>query len=919
MMKHVRLLQDLYKILINILITLSFVFSVLMGTVVFSYNMYKEETIDKINAYCESIIKDLELPIQLTEDTKIYDGNNNLIAEVGGNKTNNITYKELSPKIIQTYVAIEDKDFFNHNGISPKAIVRATIALIKNDGEITQGGSTTTQQVIKNNILNTETNKFRRKVLEIFLAPKLEDKLTKEEIITAYCNTNYYGNGQYGIEAASQYYFGKSVNDTTLDYDEIAVLVALSNSPTRYNPKNNLEECVEKRNSILDKLLEQGILTGEQHKTLINKETKFEYNKKISHLEYYPTSLAIHNATEILMKKQGFEFNYKFITKEEYTKYYEEYNQLYSQISDDIRDGGYIIETSLNTPKQKIVQDAVDNALINEKELTKEGKYNYQSSVTLINNETNMIEAVVGGRGLDEFNRAYQGARQPGSTIKPILYATAFETGNYYPSLVMDDSLKENIKDYPRNADRIFRGSMNLREAIARSVNSIPFDIGLQLGSSNFLNKLDQLQFSDLSWQDFGNNSLAIGGFTYGVTTNDMAKTYNSFTNEGNIKEENYIISIKTQDNEVLYTNDNKYIPVFTPDVSYMVLDMMKEPLNTSYGTAIGFKIPEQIQSGKTGTTNGNKDSWYIGLTDYYTLALWSGYDYPKTIKNTTKYPQAIYKNVFNTLHKELKPRDFKKPETIEEHYINSKGTISSYNTGRKDIFSGEILNKARKEEREKIIKKQAEKLETLKLDIKNFANTEVKSYDEYVQAKQEYEKYKVDLNNMTELHQELKSQNEVTEIDKLKTTLEDIFNHIEDISEPFIQEHEKFLKEQELNKINIELSNSLSSYEDYYKNKNRLDEIFENKTYDDISNIYLDIYNYYKELEDSQEDVITETFTEQVLTLEEDEIGEVTTSLETFSETLSEESTEGDSDLNYITSLEATNDSTLQGSTILP
>ncbi len=919
MMKQVKLLHTLYKIFINIIITISFVTSIIIGTVIFSYDMYKEKTIDKIIAHSEELVSNLDLPIQLTEDTKIYDGNNNLIAEVGGNKTNNITYKELSPKIIETYTAIEDKDFFYHNGINPKSIIRAFIALIKNDGEITQGGSTITQQVIKNNILNTETNKFRRKVLEIFVAPKLEDKLTKEEIITTYCNTNYYGNGQYGIEAASQYYFGKSVSDEALDYDEIAVLVALSNSPNRYNPKKNLEDCIQKRNSILGQLKKQGILTDEQYNNFINKETKFEYNKKISHLEYYPTSLAIHNSSEILMKKQGFEFKHKFISKEEYKKYYEEYRQLYNQISNDIRDGGYIIETSLNTSKQKIVQDAVDEAFANEKELTKEGKFSYQSSVTLINNETNMIEAVVGGRGLDEFNRSYQGERQPGSTIKPILYATAFETGNYYPSLVMEDSLKENIKDYPRNADRIFRGSMNLREAIARSVNSIPFDIGLQLGNSTFLNKLGQLQFNNLSWQDFGNNSLSIGGFTYGVTTNDMAKTYNSFTNEGNIKEENYIVSIKTQEDEVLYTNDNKYAQVFTPDTSYMILDMMKEPLNTPYGTARGFKIPNQIQSGKTGTTNGNKDSWYIGLTDYYTLALWSGHDYPKTINNTTKYPQAIYKKVFTTLHKDLKPRDFNKPETIEEHYIDGRGGIVNYSTDKKDIFSGMILNKARQEEKDRLIQEQKAKLQLLRTNIEGFSNVEINNYEQYIEASQKYQEFKSDLNKLSDLQEELKLKDDVTEIDNLLDTLESIYNRIKDVSKPFIEEHEKALKEQELNKISVELSNLLSSYEDYFTNKNRLKDIFENERYDEISSTYIDLYNHYIELDNLENSTATETFSEQMELLEENESTSEIYEAENESINTSEITQEGDIEVENTTEEVTTYDDIEQGSTTLP
>lgn len=610
-------------------------------------------------------------------DTVILDKDFNKHFEVhtGNYKYNPIN--EINPLIPKFYTIIEDEDFYNHTGIDFPAIMRSFLSLIKNDGEIIQGGSTITQQVLKNNIIPRDYNIYKRKVIEIFLSPKFEKLYSKDDIMEFYLNSTYYGNGVYGINNASLYYFNKYTSQ--LNISEIAMLVGMSNAPSKYNPKANEELAIQKRNLVLDKLFNKNVITQEEYAEAVNFKPTYTFHKEAKTIETYPTSYAIHTATEIIMEQKGFEFKYIFNSKQEEQTYQQSYDELYYEIADSIRSGGYVIYTTLDSNLQNLLQQEFNKQVSKTKEL--------QGSATLVNNQTNTICAIVGGRGDTEFNRAYQSFRQSGSAIKPLIYAMAMSTRKYTPDSLYYDK-PPTKKGEPKNWDNKYIGKTTFRNAIAKSINSIPYNLLKEQGIGKALDLFSELQFSKLSHLDTHNLSLAIGGFTYGVSSEELTRAYSTIINNGYYKPNQFIFKITDDKGTEIYKSQSYQYPVLDEDIAYLTLDLLKEPLYASNGTGRGYKIPNQHQVGKTGTTNNNKDEWFIGATPYYTLGVYIGYDMPRTIKNTTNAGN-IYKSFMTQIHKNKPVIDFTIPSTID--IVNDK-PISVPNTNLRK--KNEFLNK---------------------------------------------------------------------------------------------------------------------------------------------------------------------------------------------------------------------------------
>ena len=696
----------------------------------------------------------------LAEDTEIFDKDDNKIGEINVTNFKYAKINNISTYIQNGYIAVEDTNFKTHNGIDYKAILRAGVALIKNKGEVTQGGSTITQQVLKNNVIGTDIDKWERKLIEFFLAPEFEKMFTKSEIMEFYCNSNYYANGCYGVETASQYYFGKSAKDISLS--EAAVLVGISNNPSAYNPETNYEASIEKRDFVLSRMYEEGYISLSEYNSAKSEEIALVLEKDERIKESYLVSYAIHCATLELMKQDNFEFKYIFTSKEDYDEYNEKYNEAYSVISNNIRYGGYDIYTTFDTEKQSELQKIVDNTLSEFTEKAEDGRYTMQGSATLVDNSTGNIVAIVGGRGTeDEFNRAYQGYRQPGSSIKPlVVYGPAFDTGEYYPSLEMNDTY---IEDGPKNATGRYRGYTSLREAIARSINTIPWTILQEIGPSTGARYLGSMKFSNLSYQDTYNGSLAVGGFTYGVTTSEMAKAYATLVNNGVYTDNNCLRRIVYKGEDEVYNNRNtKEIQIYNQDTAYMLLDCLKDVIYESYGTGTAMQVDGQIVAGKTGTTNDNKDAWFCGVTDYYSLAVWCGYDIPREIPNigAGTYPGKIFVDMMTYLHQGLPEKDFEKPDTIIEKHVDNKGYPTDKNTSNTDLFSGYLeelrLEEERKQaelerqqEEEAALKAEEEKIETIKSKIADFGTYSIKSMNDLDNYDYTYSTIKKEINTI--------------------------------------------------------------------------------------------------------------------------------------------------------------------------
>lgn len=597
-------------------------------------------------------------------DTIIYDTTGN---ELGRISIGNFEYKsiqEINPKLVNAYIAVEDKRFKQHLGIDFLATSRAVVSLLKHRGKITQGGSSITQQVIKNMLLTNERS-YKRKLTELLLAPYIDARLGKDKIMELYCNTNYYANNCYGVESASKFYFNKS--NTELSDDEIAMIVGLSNSPNNYDPIKHKDVAIEKRNKVLLTMKEQNLISNDEYQTCIAKDLAIYGQKQNKTKETYATTYAIRSATIAMMNENNFPFKYTFKSKDEYDTYKASYKETYNQIYNELRSGGYNITISLDNNIQPKVQDILDRNLASFDEIDPQtNKPTFQGAVVVINNSTHQINAIIGGRGDDEFNRAYLSVRQPGSTIKPLLdYAPAIDTGKYQENSIVDDHFEEGK---PKNSGNKYYGDITIKDALPRSLNTVAYSLLNSIGIDVGISYLDKLQFKNLSYIDSNSMSMALGGFTYGATVIDMATAYETLANNGTYNQSQYVTSIK-KDNVELITKQQTPVKVYDDNTAYIITDMLKDTIAKPYGTGYRLDVPNQIVAGKTGTTNDNKDGWFVGYSKYYTVAVWTGYDNPRPMPGVygKTYSGKIWQEIMTMLHENLPTVDFDKPNNIEE------------------------------------------------------------------------------------------------------------------------------------------------------------------------------------------------------------------------------------------------------------
>lgn len=698
----------------------------------------REEVFDKLVHLSED-------DFVMKEDTVVYDSKGKQVGSVNAGSYKYVKINDVSPYIYEGYIAVEDKRFKTHGGVDLVATMRAGVSLLKHNMEITQGGSTITQQVIKNNLL-TQNKSYTRKIAEILLAPTIESKFTKAQIMEFYCNSNFYGNKCYGVGAASKYYFGKKCAD--LEPHEAAMLIGLSNSPASYNPVLHPKAALKKRNSVLRIMCKEGVITPKEYKSALKKKLNIkQFSEKGGSKESYVMSYAIHCAAISLMEKENFKFQYVFDSKEDYQKYNKQYSKVYSEKIESIRSGGYKLYTSINMKKQKKLQKAVDNGLSFNKEKDGDtGKYALQGAAVCINNETNYVEAIVGGRGKnDQYNRAYLAARQSGSAIKPLIdYTPGFESGMYSPSTIVND---HKFANGPSNAGGGYHGNVRIREAVARSLNTVAWQVLDNITVKYGLSFLDKLHFHNISYIDNDNMALSLGGFTEGVRVVDMAKGFSTLANNGSYSDRTCIKKIEHVSDGVVYKNNNEKDQVYSQDAAWMMTDVLKGVFNESYGTGRKLKLDNgQICAGKTGTTNSSKDVWFCGYTKYYTTVVWAGYDTPRAMPGASgaSIPGVIWKDYMDDIHKKLKPEDFIMPSTISLAKYDGNGNIiegtaisgSSKRTYGMDYFSKTILSE--KADEVQGLKDKKYQKEVLK-KLKNFEKIYISNIADYYDLENDY------------------------------------------------------------------------------------------------------------------------------------------------------------------------------------
>ena len=610
----------------------------------------------------------VKLVSESTEDTfkasqtsLVYDNEGELMFSLRGEKdVYYLEYDEIPDAAKLAMISIEDKKFVNHRGVDPKAIIRAAVALVKNAGEVTQGGSTITQQLSRNVFLTHKVS-WQRKVEEIFISIELEKKYSKEDIMEFYLNNVYFSKGYYGIQAASQGYFNKNVDELSLS--QIAFLCAIPNGPSMYDPIDHPENTIKRRNRILEEMLEDEVISQEQHDAAVAEEITVLQKKKKDVSDYVET-FVLKCSVEALMKEGGFEFKNTFDSKEEEASYDEEYSAFYDECLQSLYVGGYRIYTSIDLDMQNELQKAVNSKLSGFTGLTDDGDFKVQGSATCIDNETGRVVAIVGGRKVDDsksytFNRAYQSYRQPGSAIKPLLvFAPILERGMNPYSTVDDSKLDDEAVS---NSGDNYLGRITLRKAVQKSSNVVTYRLYGELTPSVSLEYLEEMNFKGLEPEDYQYMTTCLGGFTRGTNTLEMAAAYATLANEGVYRTPTCIEKITTASGEEIVADVVEEKRIYQSDASAMMTDILQSVVDREPGTARGCKLYNQPAAAKTGTTTDNTDGWLCGYTPYYTTAVWVGQDQVKKVSGLSgsSYPAYIWTQFMKEVHEELPREEF--------------------------------------------------------------------------------------------------------------------------------------------------------------------------------------------------------------------------------------------------------------------
>ena len=592
--------------------------------------------------------------------TVIYDKNGDQLCTMKASKDMYyIDYDNIPATLADSFVVMEDRDFYNHSGIDIKAIIRALIANRKSD-TIVQGASTITQQVAKNVFLTQEVT-WDRKIKEIFLAWGLEKKYSKEQILEFYLNNIYFSNGYYGVEAAAKGYFGKSAAE--LSVSEQAFIAAIPNNPTKYNPLTNYDATLTRRNLILKELYNADYIDSMTYNTALDEEiTVSGSGEKVSTKNNSVETYARHCATEEMMKYCGFVMRNNFNSEDEYNEYEELYQKYYSTCQQMLLGGGYTVYTSIDPEAQEALQDSIDKNLASYKTLSDDGVYEFQGAATCIDNSTGNVVAIVGSRSQElngyTLNRAYQSYRQPGSSIKPIVVYTPYLQQRNTPDTIVTD---EKIDGGPNNADGSYAGQMTLRTAVMKSKNTVAWkiyrdDITPKMGIGFLLN----MGFHKV-WMDKNTNAVALGGFTYGVSTEEMAGAYATIANDGMFRQPTCVTKITNTSGRTIVDTSGREVRVYDTNSCRLMTDMLRSVVTG--GTGVGAEPSDAIVAGKTGTTNSNKDAYFCGYSQYYTMAVWTGYDYPKTQSSVKTL--SIFRDFMEVIHKGKEKVEFKSASNV--------------------------------------------------------------------------------------------------------------------------------------------------------------------------------------------------------------------------------------------------------------
>ena len=667
--------------------------------------------------------------------TYICDSNGNYMRRLTFATSNRdlVTLDEIPKALQQAVIAIEDERFYSHHGIDIHGILRAFFKGITS-GSFSEGASTITQQLIKNQVFTEWTtertflDRMRRKVQEQYLAIQLEKRSSKEEILENYLNTINLGSGCYGVQTAAQTYFGKDAKDLTLS--ECAVLAAIPKAPTAYNPKNHPEKNQQRRDKILNNMKEQGYITEEEHTIAMNDNV---YDRIAMHTQSQAESApysyfideVITNLINDLMVQKGYtEVQAKnvvysgglkiYTTQDSYMQsildtefqnpenfpantqigldwaltveqadgevqnYSKEMLQLYFRNSDPnfdlLFDSQEEAQSYIDQYKAAIMQEG-DTIVAERSSFTPQP----QACMTVMDQRTGYVKAIVGGRGEKTasltFNRATDNYSQPGSTFKILsAYGPALDLGKITLATVIKDEPFNYSDGTPlQNSDLTYHGDVTVRQAIINSINIPAVKVLTELTPKVGFDYLKKLGFSKLSEEYDVIQPLALGGITYGVSDLELTAAYAAIADGGQYRKPVFYTKVTDSKGNVLIDNtENKATQVFKASTASLLTNAMEDVLEK--GTGVAARLDNMHAAGKTGTTNEAKDLVFAGFTPYYTAAIWATYDtHAEFPESDREFHKRLWAKVMNEIHEGLADMDFETSATVQEATICTK------------------------------------------------------------------------------------------------------------------------------------------------------------------------------------------------------------------------------------------------------
>ena len=555
----------------------------------------------------------------VAEPTQVYDADNNVIAEYYLQNRRIVTKDQVSPYVLWGTVDMEDIRFYQHNGIDPQGIVRAVIAQFTGGAE---GASTITQQLVRNTVLSEEQfeQTLKRKVREAYIAIQMEKKYSKDQILMMYINTIYYGHAAYGIQAAAITYFNKDAKNLTLA--EAALLAGLPQSPSYYDPTENPEAAIQRRNTILDRMYSAGDITKEECEAA----------------QAEPLTLNLGQ----VMDEQG---SYPYFTDYVKQLLLEDFDQ------DTVFQGGLKVYTTLDPSVQSMAEQSVNERL------QEYGNDELESALVAIDPNSGYIKAMVGGRdyNVDQFNLATMARRQPGSSFKTFTLAAALSNGmnpNIY--LNCDSPIQVNPTWQVQNFGNYSYGNIMLAEALARSSNTGFVQVAEAIGAESIVEYAKKMGIDE----ELPNyTSITLG--TVGVPPVQMAEAYATLATGGIHRDSVAITKIEDRNGNVVYEHEDKPERVLDEAIAQATTEVMEGVITDPNGTAHSMQnliSYDQPIAGKTGTSESYRDLWFCGFTPQISVAVWSGYRTESTVYlgRTIGHPDTVSCPIFATFTNKL-------------------------------------------------------------------------------------------------------------------------------------------------------------------------------------------------------------------------------------------------------------------------